>query len=268
MKISVIIPSYKPQDYLWDCLGSINNQDISKASYEVIIVLNGCKEPYYGYIHSYITRNMAGSNVNLIQTDQGGVSNARNIGIENAKGEYVTFIDDDDYVSENYLQELYNVAKLGLTPIANLRAFDDGSDELYDIYVTDQFKAVENEEFFKMNRVRSYMSSPVAKLLSRSDIGIRRFDNKFSNGEDSLFIFAISNKIGLMKCTSSDAVYYRRYREGSAISKLNRPVVMLRNAFALSFAFFKIWLSNPFSYNFSFFLTRIVAPFKGLRKFF
>ena len=111
MKVSVIIPTYKPQAYIWECLDSIKNQTFPKEDFEVILVLNGCNEPYYSQIKEYIDNNLVDYNVNFIQTDQGGVSNARNIALDAAKGEYVTFIDDDDYISPKYLEELYKAVR-------------------------------------------------------------------------------------------------------------------------------------------------------------
>ena len=49
-KISVIIPTYNPEDYLWDCLGSLEQQNLSKEYFEVIVVLNGEQEPYFSLI--------------------------------------------------------------------------------------------------------------------------------------------------------------------------------------------------------------------------
>ena len=49
-KISVIIPTYTPKDYLWECLGSLENQTLSKDEFEVILVLNGEREPYESLI--------------------------------------------------------------------------------------------------------------------------------------------------------------------------------------------------------------------------
>ena len=50
MKISVIVPTYKPQAYLWKCLDSIYNQTFPKKDYELLLVLNGCNEPYHTQI--------------------------------------------------------------------------------------------------------------------------------------------------------------------------------------------------------------------------
>lgn len=115
MKISVIIPTYKPQSYIWECLDSICNQTFPKDDFEVVLVLNGCREPYDGQIREYINNHPV-VQWNYIQTDKGGVSNARNLGLDAAKGEYITFVDDDDYVSGVYLEGLYE--KVGRNTIS------------------------------------------------------------------------------------------------------------------------------------------------------
>lgn len=107
MKISVIIPTYKPQDYLWECLDSLVAQTFPKEDFEVILVLNGCHEPWNSTIREYIDTRMQGMNVNYMHTNQGGVSNARNIALDKVKGEYITFIDDDDLISPTYLEVLH-----------------------------------------------------------------------------------------------------------------------------------------------------------------
>ena len=102
MNISVIIPSFKPQEYLYTCLKSLEQQVFEKSDFEVVVVLNGCKEPFYSRIRSFIQKSML--NVNLIQTDEAGVSNARNIALDCVKGKYVTFLDDDDLIEPTFLE--------------------------------------------------------------------------------------------------------------------------------------------------------------------
>ena len=85
--ISVIIPTYKPKDYLWECLDSLSCQTIEKSKFEVLIILNGCNEPYNTQIIKYI-ESQQNVQWRLFQTDEPGVSNARNIGLDKAEGEY------------------------------------------------------------------------------------------------------------------------------------------------------------------------------------
>ena len=125
MKISVIVPTYKPQAYLWECLDSIYNQTFPKQDYEIILVLNGCCEPYNKQIKEWLSKH-SDLQVQYSQTDEGGVSNARNIALDNVKGEYVTFIDDDDLISPEYLKGLYDKAAPDTISLCYPYAFNDG----------------------------------------------------------------------------------------------------------------------------------------------
>ena len=86
MKISVIIPTYEPRAYLWECLDSLVAQTFSKDDFEVLLVLNGCSEPYKSNIEAYIEKRKEIINIRFTQTDIPGVSNARNIALDNATG--------------------------------------------------------------------------------------------------------------------------------------------------------------------------------------
>lgn len=266
MKISVIIPSYKPQAYIWECLDSVKNQTFPKDDFELILVLNGCKEPYYGQIKEYINQQFVGYNVNFIQTDTGGVSNARNIALDVAKGEYITFIDDDDYISPKYLEELYKVASPGTIPLCYAYAFNDGEPQIQLPYsltkVYDGYHA--RIKLRLSSQARKYFSGPGMKLIPMSFIQDRRFDVRFKNGEDSIYMFLISDKIKDIRFTSSDAIYYRRYRENSAVTKKRTIVQKATNAMNMIREYIKIYAQSPRSYSFEFFITRILGTIKSI----
>ena len=67
VKLSVIIPTYRPKDYIWECLGSIARQTLSPDMFEVIIVLNGCNEPYRSQIQAFIDEKMPHLNVQFLK---------------------------------------------------------------------------------------------------------------------------------------------------------------------------------------------------------
>ena len=259
MKISVIIPTYKPQAYLWECLGSIKNQTLHKEDFEVILVLNGCKEPYYGQIKEYISQSMSGSNVVLLQTDTGGVSNARNMGLDIANGEYITFIDDDDYVSESYLKELYDKASVDTISLCKPIAFTGNVNTSQPYPITDVFNKLSASQLLHFTKARKYFSGPCMKLIHRDVIGSRRFDTRFVNGEDSLFMFLISDRMRNVSFTSASAVYYRRYRAGSAVTTQKPFGYWFKNCVKMMLVYLNIYLSAPFKYNFCFFITRLMA---------
>jgi len=258
MKISVIIPTYKPQQWLEECLESIRLQTFDKREYEIIIVLNGCNEPYNTQIRSEL-RKMKGINIDLIQTDVSGVSNARNLGLYYAKGDYIAFIDDDDYVSPGYLQELYDIAVTGAFPVSNVIAFEDGSREVIGNYISDCYQRNKGKCNIPIMRVRPFLSVPVAKIfLAKEIIGSRRFNTHINNGEDSLFMLSISDKIKAVTPTSENAVYYRRVRRNSAVTRKRTITEKVTTKCHLLKGYF-FCLLQPWRYNIFFVLSRIVA---------
>ena len=259
MKISVIIPTYKPQSYIWECLDSLCGQTFPKEDFEVILVLNGCKEPYDGQIREYIDKHPE-IHWNYIQTDQGGVSNARNIALDVAKGEYIAFVDDDDYVSPSYLEELYSKADGETIAVSNSFAFNDGKPEEFLTYeMTRAFNTYSPNGRMSSSKIRRFFSGPCMKLISMSFIQGRRFDVRFKNGEDSLFMFLISDRYKYVDFASSTAIYYRRYREGSAVKAKMSKCYVLKNSFKMMGAYTKIYFSKPCKYSFRRYVTSILG---------
>ena len=266
MKISVIIPTYKPRDYLWECLDSLVAQTFPKMDFEVILVLNGCTEPYKSAIERYIAEKMNSMNINFIYTETGGVSNARNLALDEVKGEFITFIDDDDFVSPLFLEQLYDKADSETISLCYPYAFNDGK---IDVAIPYSIRTVYEELSSKTNikitsKLRKYFSGPCMKLIPMSFIQERRFDVRFKNGEDSLFMFLISDKFKKFAFTNKNAIYYRRYREGSAVTTKRRKLDIIKNGVAQMCILFKYFITNPFKYNWIFFSTRLLASIHGI----
>lgn len=263
MNITVIIPSFKPQEYLYTCLESLEWQTIAKSEFEVVLVLNGCKEPFYSRICDFIQKFAL--NVNLMQTDEAGVSNARNIALNCAKGKYVTFLDDDDWVSPSYLAELYDLAETGCVPLSNIVAFEDKTDVRLPYYITDVFNRCHmNSKDYGILQIRSFMSVPCCKMIRRDIIGRRRFNKRFKNGEDSLFMFLLSDQMKRFRFASSNAIYYRRVRSNSAVTRKKTLKEKAVNALSLCVEYSRIYCSDISRYNFFFYLTRVLASIRNV----
>lgn len=263
MKISVIIPTYKPQAYLWECLDSIYKQTFPKTDYELVLVLNGCNEPYNAQINEWLTKH-SDLQVQYFQIDEGGVSNARNIALDNARGEYVTFIDDDDLISTAYLKELYEKATPDTVSLCYPYAFNDGKIEKQLPYgITDAYNYCIEHKYNKLSSmVRKYFSGPCMKLIPMSFIHDRRYDVRFKNGEDSLFMFLISDKIKKVAFTSKDAIYYRRYRDNSAYTRGKTKRENIANKMNMIKAYISIYLRKPQKYSLLFFITRLLGTLR------
>ncbi|MCM1502966.1 MAG: glycosyltransferase family 2 protein [Bacteroidales bacterium] len=265
MKISVIVPTYKPKDYLWECLDSLVAQTFPKDEFEVILVLNGCEEPWKSKVERYIVDNMKGVNVNLIHTLQSGVSNARNIALDIAKGEYIAFVDDDDFVSKTYLSALYEKVSQDTISLCYPYAFNDGYLQCQLPYrITEQYARTSGKGKQHYRNATKFFSGPCMKLIPASYIQERRFDVKFKNGEDSLFMFLLSDKFKYVDFTEKDAIYYRRYRDNSAIIKKRSMNERLFNSLSSIILYLKIYFSSPTKYNGVFLLTRILGTVKSI----
>lgn len=266
MRISVIIPTYKPQAYLWECLDSMVAQTFPKEEFEVILVLNGCTEPYKSDIEQYISSKMAGMNVQFIHTEQGGVSNARNIGLDAAKGEYIAFIDDDDYVSPAYLEELYKAASLDTISLCYPYAFNDDKPNAQLRYEKSRiFDEYANKDTINLSsKVRKFFSGPCMKLIPMSSIQKRRFDVRFRNGEDAIFMFLISDRVENVIFANRKAIYYRRFRTNSAFLSQKSFCYRANNSIRMIGAYISIFVKRPLAYNGVFFMTRILAALKSI----
>lgn len=264
MKISVIVPTYKPQAYLWECLDSIAAQTFSKEDFEVLLVLNGCCEPYNSQIKDWLS-NHDELQVRYIQTDVPGVSNARNVALDRATGEYVTFIDDDDYVSPDYLSGLYAVTSGDTMGLCYPYAFRDGNlSHQLPYALTKQYEQLAGKVTMTYPRARKYFSGPWMKLMPMSFIQGRRFDVRFKNGEDSLFMFLISDRFSKVSFASRDVVYYRRVRESSATTKHRDLCQRINNQLEMIREYNHIYYKRAKSYKVSFYFTRIVGAIKSI----
>lgn len=104
--ISVVIPVYNVEKYLPRCIESVVAQTYKNL--EIIVVDDGSKKVCADLCDTYAD---ADSRISVFHKENGGLSDARNYGIERAKGEYITFIDSDDYVDNDYVEYLYAVLK-------------------------------------------------------------------------------------------------------------------------------------------------------------
>lgn len=260
MEISVIIPTYKPGDYIRECLDSVMEQSLPVDMYEILIVLNGCCQPYKDLIEKYIEARADGSNVRLIHTEEAGVSNARNIGLDAAKGRYITFIDDDDLISPTYLEELYAKADAHTIVMPYTYAFNDGDagTQLYNRLseLHHELAPSGRQDYI---RARRFFFSSCQKLIPSEIINGRRFNRKFRIGEDCIFMFLISDRVRYVDFTSEKAIYYRRVREGSAITTQDRSGKwkVVWNDIRMIAEYTGIYLSGLRRYSFLFYLTRL-----------
>ena len=261
--INVIIPTYFPGSYLIQCLQSLNNQTLDPKYFRVLIILNGKKEPYYSWIMSCIEEFKC--KIDLYHTDTRGVSNARNIGIDNSIGKYITFIDDDDYISPNYLKNLLECMGSNSEDTivcSDVKSFDTNG-TLYSDYISKAYNRAFNNGLKKgMIHNRKFLSSSCCKLIPLSIIGSSRFHRDIDIGEDALFMATLSCNIHNVIMAPSSTIYYRRLRSDSASRrKVDLRTRLLRKS-KLIRQYIKLYVLNIPKYNLLFICSRILATIK------
>lgn len=265
--IDIIIPTYKPQEYLWQCLNSIANQTIAKKDYCVILVLNGCCEPYNRQIKKWISYHPE-MQIKYIQTDVPGVSNARNIGLKEAYGDYICFIDDDDYISDNYFELLLEKVNESTIAISNIFEFEETSPsvEHQNVYVMTYNKLLKGGKS-KYYKYRRLFLSPWMKLIPRSYVKNRFFNTNFSNWEDTLFLYSISDKIKYIEASNPKAIYYRRCRDNSAVDKFYRDKIkVMRQICRMTYEIIRIYIPRFWRFNLLYTLELLASVFYSIFK--
>lgn len=106
-KISIIVPVYNVEKYIDKCLKSLTQQTLQDI--EIIIVNDGSLDKSIDIIKKYVKQNP--TKIKYYEKKNGGLSSARNYGLEYATGEYIAFLDSDDYVETNMYEEMYILAK-------------------------------------------------------------------------------------------------------------------------------------------------------------
>jgi len=183
--ISIVLPVYNSEMTLERCIDSILSQTYTQ--YKLIIVNDGSTDLSQSIIDRYAESD---DRVIVVSKENGGVSSARNVGIDKAKGEYICFVDSDDYVAPTYLEELDNCITGNDTDLAiclisrskdlesdKVTCFDDKNLLIQSI--------VNNEE---------HNAGPYNKLFKRDLIGNLRFAEDIYLGEDTLFCVEYAKK--------------------------------------------------------------------------
>lgn len=106
MKVSVIVPVYNVEKYIGKCLASIKNQTLS--DFECLIINDGTKDGSVDVAKKLVKDD---ARFKFFDKENGGLSDARNYGIDRASGEYLCFIDSDDYIDKELLELTYNMGK-------------------------------------------------------------------------------------------------------------------------------------------------------------
>ena len=115
MKLSIIIPVYNVEQYIDECLHSVTSQGRTEDDYEIIVVNDGTLDNSMDIVDRYVCQH---ENISVIHQSNSGLSIARNTGLQHACGEYVWFVDSDDWIAEDALSFLFPLLDNGIDVLA------------------------------------------------------------------------------------------------------------------------------------------------------
>ncbi|MGQ0334176.1 glycosyltransferase [Halomonas elongata] len=208
--VSVIVPSYKGEDTIFRCLSHLACQTLDDSRYEVIVVLNGEPDSSEGLVVD-CKRKYPELNIKILKSDIPSAGNARNIGLSSADYEYVTFVDDDDFVSENYLEALWKASSYNQISIASVLDVDASGEE-HDNVIRQQLENAKNYKICRYSDVSSILTMNACKMLPTSFASQLRYNASLRSGEDVCYFTRYITRFspGLsLEPVRYGAVYYR-----------------------------------------------------------
>lgn len=206
MRISIIIPVYNCEKYIKKCIDSIIEQ--TYRGFELIIINDGSTDNTTHLLEEYKKYNY----IRIINQDNKGVSHARNNGIANAQGEYLCFIDGDDYIDKDFLFTLIN---------ENLEnKYDWVLSGIYDFHENTIIKEIKyKEQEWDINNIDEcinfyslkLLTAPFPKLFKKNIIlkNNLKFNTNISLAEDREFNYQYAQYIHKVKTISYTGYYYR-----------------------------------------------------------
>lgn len=213
-KISVVIPCYRSGDYIDACFESLINQTLSDAEF---IFINDGDENLVDKLDDFKQRD---SRVRVVHKDNGGCSSARNVGLDIATGDWVTFVDSDDELDANYLDGLYQGARKDIDIVfcGHKKVFTKNRAIAKEV----TFKIKEKNKVCSMREVYEILSyeqfAKTTGKLIRRDIVERnkfRFDENLACEEDFLFYLSLYKVISKAYLVESYGYHYMIRGENS-----------------------------------------------------
>lgn len=228
--ISVIIPVYKVEPYLHTCIDSVINQ--TYKNWELILVDDGSPDNCPQICDEYAARD---KRVRVIHKENGGVSSARNVALDNAQGEYIAFLDGDDFWHPEYLTGMYDLCIKHNADIAQC-SFIRGSETVFPYFhTTANVKSFDNHSIF----LKGYAKIILWGKLYKQNLfeGIRMPVGKFF--EDDFTTWKWYYKANKIVVTNLPLYYYTENNQSTMAGHSKQPNLDFIEAYIERIKFFQ-----------------------------
>lgn len=211
--ISIIVPIFNTEKHLHQCLDSILSQ--SYENFECLLINDGSTDASASICREYIAKD---ARFRYFEKENGGVSSARNLGIERSGGAYITFIDSDDWVEFDYLEVLYSaiIQETADISVSSYRTYEMSKN----IWLFHAFKRVEHQKVFSrqellnqlmfLDSLDSSYRFASCKLVRKSVLTGIWFNESTHLGEDMEFWFKLYLIAEKSVFSNRDTYVYRR----------------------------------------------------------
>ncbi len=260
--ISIIIPIYKVEKYLDKCVTSILNQ--SYQNLEIILVDDGSPDGCPAICDEFAKKD---KRIKVIHKTNGGLSDARNVGIESASGKYIAFVDSDDFVNKYYVETLYNTlietgADLSICDYVYVKEDEIvDTNEKLEPATTEVFEGAKKfEQIYLEKGVRFVVAW---NKLYKSEI-FKNNDVRYPIGkihEDEFIIHEVLNVCKKVSFTSVP-LYYYLIREGSIMNQtLSEKNIPVYSALEKRVLFFKEKYPELLSVSLTWLLSKVIRDY-------
>ncbi len=219
-KISVIVPVYNAEQYIWDCVKSVLNQTFTK--FELILIDDGSQDNSRRICEKISEKD---KRIRLIYQEHRGVSAARNAGIDMARGEYLFFLDSDDMIHPQLLEAQYKLLKKTQAAIATTGLYYGGSGEFRrPLKWKIKMDYMGKSRYFANEKVSTHPGNDKialfcigGKMIRREAVRVVRFDEKIARGEDTKLLSILISDGADVAALFMDWYYYRKRRAEKGI---------------------------------------------------
>ncbi|MBO4872263.1 MAG: glycosyltransferase [Lachnospiraceae bacterium] len=212
-EISIIVPVYKTEAYLEACVRSILAQTYS--DWELILVDDGSPDRC-----GEICDRLAGEDprIRVLHQENGGVSRARNAGLEAARGAWLAFVDSDDRIETEYLQFLYDLTLKHAVPMAACAYYEDTDPPRFPCRPLPKEKMTAAEFLNAALKESNGLCLSVWGCLIPAEYGIR-FREDLAYSEDTLYFLTSLKKAGRIAYAAEPLYAYQIGREGNTVTR-------------------------------------------------